>query len=97
MTERPDDLGRPDGLTHTQRRARRPNVTKKFYRSRGKVIAGIAGGVAEYIGANPRNVRIVFVIALLLTSGFFVIPYLLLWWLLPGDNNKQTMAKENRR
>jgi phage shock protein C len=75
----------PDGLSHDQRRARRPNTEKKFYRSSDKVIAGIAGGVAEYIEANPRNVRIVFVITLILTSGFFVFPYLLLWWLLSTE------------
>jgi phage shock protein C len=74
---------RPDGLTHDQRRARRPDTAKKLTRSSHKVIAGIAGGVASYIDSNPRNVRIVFVIALILTSGFFVLPYLLLWLLLP--------------
>jgi phage shock protein C len=74
---------RPDGLLHDQRRARRPDTTKKLTRSSTKVIAGIAGGVASYIDANPRNVRIVFVVTLVLTSGFFVLPYLLLWLLLP--------------
>jgi phage shock protein C len=72
-----------DGLSHDQRRARRPNTEKKFYRSREKVIAGIAGGIASYTDANPRTVRVIFVLALMLTSGFFVIPYLVLWWLLP--------------
>jgi phage shock protein PspC (stress-responsive transcriptional regulator) len=86
MTKPPDGLTPHDGLTHDQRRARRPNVEKKFYRSSNKMIAGIAGGVAEYIEANPRNVRIVFVLTLILTSGFFVIPYLVLWWLLPVEN-----------
>jgi phage shock protein C len=76
---------RPDGLLHDQRRARRPDTTKKLTRSSNKVIAGIAGGVASYIDANPRNVRIVFVIALVLTSGFFVLPYLFLWLLLPSE------------
>lgn len=74
---------RPDRLLHDQRRARRPDTTKKLTRSRDSVIAGIAGGVANYIGANPRNVRIIFVIVLAFTTGFFVIPYLLLWLLLP--------------
>jgi phage shock protein PspC (stress-responsive transcriptional regulator) len=87
MTKRPDGLTHDDGLTHSQRRARRPNVTKKFYRSSHKVFGGIAGGVAEYIDANPRNVRIVFVITLLWTFGFFAIPYLALWWLLPTNDN----------
>jgi phage shock protein C len=74
---------KPDGLLHDQRRSRRPNTTEKLTRSSDKVLGGVAGGVASYIGANPRNVRIVFVIALVFTFGFFVFPYLALWWLLP--------------
>jgi phage shock protein C len=74
---------KPDGLLHDQRRARRPDTTRKLTRSKDKVIAGIAGGVAKYVGANPRNTRIIFVVALAFTTGFFVVPYLLLWLLLP--------------
>jgi phage shock protein C len=76
---------KPDGLLHDQRRARRPDTTKKLTRSSDKVLGGVAGGVASYIDTNPRNVRIVFVIALIFTFGFFVFPYLALWWLLPVE------------
>jgi phage shock protein C len=76
-----------DSLSHDQRRARRPNVEKKLRRSSDKVIAGIAGGIADYIDANPRNVRIFFVVALVFTFGFFALPYLALWWLLPIDKS----------
>lgn len=76
-----------NSLTHDQRRARRPNVEKKFYRASNKVVAGVAGGLAEYIGANPQHVRIVFGISLIWTFGFFVIPYLVLWWLVPKNDN----------
>jgi phage shock protein C len=74
----------PNSLRHEQRRARRPDTKKKLYRSSDKVVGGVGGGVAEYIGANPRNIRIFFVIALVWTFGFFVVPYLALWWLLPS-------------
>jgi phage shock protein C len=76
---------RPDGLLHDQRRARRPDTTKKLTRSSNKMLGGVAGGVASYIDANPRNVRLVFVTALMFTFGFFVFPYLALWWLLPVE------------
>jgi phage shock protein C len=85
MTEdRPDGIHN-DSLTHDQRRARRPDTTVKFRRSRNKVIAGIAGGVANFVGGNPLIVRVIFVVALILTAGFFVLPYLLLWWLIPSE------------
>ncbi|MGL4609397.1 MAG: PspC domain-containing protein [Trueperaceae bacterium] len=76
-----------DGLLHNQRRARRPQNTQQLTRSSQKVLGGVAGGVAAFVGANPRNVRIVFVVVLLLTSGFFAVPYLLLWWLLPHQQS----------
>jgi phage shock protein C len=85
MTENRPDGFHSDGLAHDQRRARRPNTHNKLYRSSDKVMGGIAGGVASYIDANPRNVRLVFVLTLILTSGFFAIPYLVLWWLLPVE------------
>jgi phage shock protein C len=75
-----------DSLAHQQRRARRPATTTKFRRSSNKVIAGIAGGVAEFVGGNPLVVRLIFVFVLLLTFGIFVLPYLLLWWLIPVES-----------
>lgn len=73
-----------DSLPHDQRRARRPNTTEKLTRSRrNRVFAGVLGGVAEYVGANPTTVRLLFVVATLLSGGLLVIGYGLLWWLLP--------------
>lgn len=74
----------PDALPHDQRRARRPNTTGVLRRSRrDRKIAGIVGGVAEYIGANPRWVRLAFALATFFSGGILLIGYLLLWWLLP--------------
>ena len=73
-----------DSLPHNQRRARRPHTTTRLTRSRSdRVFTGVLGGTAEYVGANPRTVRIVFALATLLSGGILVIGYLLLWWLLP--------------
>lgn len=59
-------------------------MMKKLYRSStNKKIAGVCGGLAEYFGINATVVRIVFVI-LLLPGGFpGLIPYLVLWVILP--------------
>ncbi len=73
-----------DSLPHDQRRARRPNTTKRLTRSRQNLVfTGVLGGVAEYVGANPTTVRLIFVVATLLSGGLLVIGYGLLWWLLP--------------
>lgn len=57
---------------------------KKLYRSStDKKIAGVCGGLAEYFGISPTVVRVIFII-LLLPGGFpGLLPYLILWIVLP--------------
>ena len=75
-----------DTLPHDQRRARRPATTQRLRRSRSdRVLSGILGGVAAFIGANPTTVRVVFSVATFLSGGILIIGYLLLWWLLPQE------------
>ena len=72
-----------DVLKHQQRRARRPITAKPLERTQQAVLGGIAGGVAHFTGTNPSHVRIVFVLALLLSFSIFGIVYGLLWLFLP--------------
>ena len=61
--------------------ARAPRST--LHRSRSdRVIAGVAGGVAQHLGLDPILVRIAFV-GLSIAAGFGVVVYLLLWVLAP--------------
>jgi phage shock protein PspC (stress-responsive transcriptional regulator) len=71
-----------DLLPHQQRRARRPLGQRPLKRSRGP-LGGVAAGVAIFVGTNPIWVRLLFIIALLLTFGFFAMVYIALWLLLP--------------
>lgn len=50
----------------------------KFALSNNKVIAGVCGGVAEFLNIDVKIVRIVWVIAVIF-AGFGVLAYLLLW------------------
>ena len=74
----------PDRLEHDQRRARRPPTSNHLRRSHDRIIGGVAGGIANYINAEPTAVRWVFGIATILSSGVFLIAYALLWLLLPA-------------
>jgi len=78
-----DDLSH-DHLTHDESRARRPSSKQVLRRSQDRVVAGIAGGVASFINANPTAVRWGFGLLLVFSGGIFLIAYLLLWLLLPG-------------
>jgi phage shock protein PspC (stress-responsive transcriptional regulator) len=74
-----------EGLKHQQRRARRPLTANSLQRTQESLLGGVAGGMAQFIGANPLYVRILFVLALLLSFGMFGIVYLILWLFLPKE------------
>jgi len=76
-----------DSLEHEQMRARRPNVQGRLKRDTdNKVFAGVLAGIADFTGANPTTVRIIFVVATLLSAGIVAIGYVLLWMLLPSKS-----------
>ena len=80
--EHPSD----DPLLHDQRRARRPQTNAKLTRSRDdRVLVGVLGGIAEFVGTSPRAVRLIFSVATFLSGGILAIGYLLLWWLMPQE------------
>jgi len=60
----------------------------KLHRSRRqKLIAGVCGGFAEWLGWNATTVRILYVVVSILSVGFpGTIAYLLLWILMPKAN-----------
>ncbi|MCA9386922.1 PspC domain-containing protein [Candidatus Dojkabacteria bacterium] len=56
---------------------------KKLYRSnKDRVIAGVCGGLGEYLGIDPVILRIIFVVALFSGgTGFWI--YIILWIVIP--------------
>lgn len=53
-------------------------------RSRDRVIAGVCGGLAEWLGWKADRVRIAYVIVSILSAAFpGIIAYLLLWLVMP--------------
>ena len=48
-----------------------------------RVIAGVCGGIGEYLDIDPIVVRVIAVILLL--SGIGILPYCVLWILIPDD------------
>lgn len=75
-------------LVHDHRRARRPVAGAGLARSGSdRVLAGISGGIAQFIGANPRVVRVLWIVSLPLSGGLTAIAYLLLWLLLPLERS----------
>lgn len=60
-------------------------MQKRLHRSRTeKMIAGVCGGLAEYLAIDPTLVRVVWVLISLL-AGVGVLLYLILWVIMPLD------------
>lgn len=58
---------------------------KVFRRSNDRIIAGVCGGMADYLGWTPGRVRLLYVIASLLSAAFpGTLVYLILWLVVPG-------------
>lgn len=57
---------------------------KRLYRSTtDRRVAGVCGGIAEYFGLDATPVRIAYFIALILPGGIGILPYIVLWMVLP--------------
>lgn len=53
-------------------------------KSRNKMIAGVCGGLAEWLGWSPNMVRILYIIVSVLSAAFpGILVYLLLWVIMP--------------
>lgn len=61
---------------------------KKLARSKDdRMLAGVAGGLAEYLDIDPAIVRILFVIIALLGGGFTgILIYVVLWIVMPEQD-----------
>lgn len=66
----------------------------KLTRSNNKVIAGVCGGLAEHFGLSAGAMRIVFILLLFLTFSAAGIAYLILWVIMPNQNNAGDNYKE---
>ncbi len=59
--------------------------TKRLYRSKkDKIIAGVCGGIGNYLGIDPVVVRLVWVL-LALCGGAGILAYLLAWIIIPKE------------
>ena len=58
-------------------------MNKRLTRSRTeRMIAGVCGGIAEYIGIDPTLVRVIWVLITLM-AGVGALLYLILWVVMP--------------
>jgi phage shock protein PspC (stress-responsive transcriptional regulator) len=59
--------------------------SNKLHRSRSnRIIAGVCGGFAKWLGWNPTTFRVLFVVVSILSVAFpGILVYLILWLVMP--------------
>jgi phage shock protein PspC (stress-responsive transcriptional regulator) len=57
---------------------------RRLYRSNDRTIAGICGGLADYLDLDPTLVRVV-TLLLILLGGLSIWIYIILWIIIPSD------------
>lgn len=62
-----------------------PRAESGLQRSReNRIVAGVCGGIAEWLGWNPTLVRVLFVVVSVASAAFpGLLVYLVLWLLMP--------------
>ena len=57
---------------------------KRLRRSQNRMIAGVCGGIAEWVGWDPTLVRILYVLVSILSAAFpGILVYIILWIVMP--------------
>ncbi len=65
------------------------DARNRLHRSRSnRLIAGVCGGLAEWLGWDPTLVRILYVVASVVSAAFpGLLVYLVLWLVMPERQN----------
>lgn len=89
-----DITGPEGGASASQENRSREFSAERLHRSRrDRMVAGVAGGLADYFDVDPTLVRIGFVV-LTLVGGLAVPLYIAGWLLIPEEGGGPSMAEE---
>ena len=59
-------------------------MRQKLKRSNNRLLAGVCGGIAEYLGWDPSLTRLAYLLLTILSAGFpGGLIYLILWIIMP--------------
>jgi len=76
-------------------RMRDGNRTKVLVRSRkGRMVAGVCAGVAQYFGLDVTLVRVIVAVVSVITGGAGVLAYLVAWVIIPGEGETTSIGQD---
>jgi phage shock protein C len=71
------------------------NGTKTLVRTRkGRMVAGVCAGAAEYFGWDVTLVRVIVVVVAVMTGGAGLVAYLAAWAIIPEEGEKTSIAED---
>jgi phage shock protein C len=71
------------------------NGTRILVRSRkGRMVAGICAGIAEYSGLDVTLVRVIVTVVSVITGGTGALAYLAAWMIIPSEGEKTSIAQD---
>ena len=59
-----------------------------------RLLGGVAGGLGEYLGVDPTLVRLLFVLAVVVTGGAVLLAYPVLWVVVPPASRLTGAAQD---
>ena len=60
---------------------------RRLYRStRDRMVAGVAAGLADYLAVDPTVIRLLWVVATLVSGPVAPLLYLACWWITPRED-----------
>ena len=67
------------------------DVKRPLRKSRSRMIAGVCGGIAEWLGWDPTLVRILYILVSILSVAFpGILVYIVLWIVMPRPDSAPT-------
>lgn len=73
------------------------NTKRKLTKSNNRVLAGVLGGIAEYLGWNANVLRVLFILLVFPSHGFLVLLYLVLATIMPSKPENTGFFEQMRR
>lgn len=90
---REERRARAERLRSERQGQRRSTLKRRLVKSRDKKIAGVCGGLAEYFNIDPTFVRIATVAITIFSSGWALVPYLILAITMPKPGMSRSEVK----
>jgi len=70
----------------------------RLTRSHDRILGGVCGGIAAFLGWAPVSVRALYVVVSIASAAFpGIVAYLILWWVMPGPDDDSSFRLDDFR